>query len=284
MIAPCETAAEIIQTRAGYDQIEFAFILGTGMSHVADGLENAVTIPYADLPGFPGSDISGHDPRLVVGIQEGVRVAYLLGRAHYYEKGDPKAMESALETLAMVGIRSVVITNAAGSVNADMYPGTLVQITDHINFNGMNPLIGNASDGGFVSMTEAYDKRLNKRMKAAAAAAGVGLKEGIYMWFSGPSFETPAEVRMARILGADLLGMSTVPEVIMARRLALHITAVSVVTNFAAGFNNGNPSHAETKEVGMQGSIGLRRLFKSFLKTKDDGWNALNSSASLRRK
>jgi purine-nucleoside phosphorylase len=274
MTEPSEQAAEIIQAQAGFDPFDFAFVLGTGLAHVADNLEDQIVIPYADLPGFPDSEISGHDNRLVIGTQEGIRVVYLLGRAHYYEKGDPRAMASALETLALIGVQAIVFTNAAGSVNADMYPGTLVQVTDHINFNGLNPLIGVAADGGFVSLTEAYDKRLVRRMKRAALAAGVGLREGVYMWFSGPSFETPAEIRMARTLGADLVGMSTVPEVILARRLALRVAAISVVTNFAAGFNNGNPSHSETKDVAMQGAIGLRRLIRSFLKVKEEGWTA----------
>lgn len=277
MTLPCEDAAAIISARAGLEPVQFAFLLGTGLGHVAESLDEALSIPYADLPGFPTSEISGHEMRLVIGRQEGVRVAHLLGRAHYYEQGNPRAMASALETLALLGISNIIITNASGSVNADMYPGALVQITDHINFNGLNPLIGVAADGGFVSMTEPYDKRLQRRIKRAAAAAGVTLKEGVYMWFSGPSFETPAEVRMARSLGADIIGMSTVPEVILARRLSLHVAAISVVTNFGSGFNGGNPSHIETKEIAMQGAISMRRLIRAFLKVQDEQWSSMRT-------
>ena len=275
MTSACEAAADVIQTRAGFDPIEYAILLGTGLSHVIEGLEEETVIPYSDLPGFPELTISGHEAQLVIGRYEGVRAAYLLGRAHYYEHGDARAMASALETLAMVGAHTFLLTNSAGSVNADLGPGTLAMVTDHINFSGMNPLVGVAADGGFVSMTEAYDKRLQRRLKLAAVGAGVTLRQGVYMWFSGPSFETPAEIRMARLLGADLVGMSTVPEVILARRLALRVAAVSVVTNFGAGFNHGNPNHAETKEVALHGALALRRLIRAFLKTKDENWAAL---------
>jgi purine-nucleoside phosphorylase len=153
-----------------------------------------------------------------------------------------------------------------------MYPGTLVVITDHINLSGRNPLIGVAEEGGFVSMTEAYDKRLTHRLKRASLGAGVQVREGVYMWFSGPSFETPAEIKMARTLGADVVGMSLVPEVILARRLAMRVGAIAVVTNFGAGFSGGNPTHAQTREVAQQGSISVRRVIRAFLKTRDDAW------------
>ena len=222
-------------------------------------------------------NISGHEGRLVIGTQEGFRVAYMLGRAHYYETGDPRCMAVALETLALLGTHSLLLTAAAGSLKADFYPGTLALVTDHINFSGQNPLVGLASDGGFVSLTETYDQRLMKRLKRATIRAGVTLHEGVYMWFSGPSFETPAEIRMARILGADLVGMSIVPEAILARRLGLRVAAVAVITNFGAGFSGGNPSHSETKEVAMQGAIGLRRLVRAFLRTKEDAWGSTRS-------
>jgi purine-nucleoside phosphorylase len=196
----------------------------------------------------------------------------MLGRAHYYETGDPRAMAAPLETLALLGTHSLLLTAAAGSLKADFFPGTLALVTDHINFSVQNPLIGLASDGGFVSLTETYDQRLMKRLKRATIRGGVTLHEGVYMWFSGPSFETPAEIRMARILGADLVGMSIVPEAILARRLGLRVAAVSVITNFGAGFSGGNPSHTQTKEVAMQGAIALRRLVRAFLKTKEDAW------------
>jgi purine-nucleoside phosphorylase len=265
-----EAAVEVIQSRAGLEPIEYAVVLGTGLGGVCEGVENEVVIPYADLPGFPQTKISGHEGRLVIGMQEGVRTAYMLGRVHYYETGDPRGMTVPLEALALVGVHSLLLTASAGSVKADLYPGTIALVTDHINFSGLNPLIGQASDGGFVSLTETYDPRLIRRLKRATLRAGVTLHEGVYMWFSGPSFETPAEIKMARTLGADLVGMSIVPEAILARRLGLRVAALAVITNFGAGFSGGNPSHAETKNVALHGAIGLRRLLRIFLKTREE--------------
>ena len=260
-----EAAAALVRARAGTDPFACALVLGTGLGPVADELSEAVHIPYADLPGFPQSDITGHAMRLSLGWRGAKRVACLVGRAHYYERGDSRAMGPALETLARLGIGDLVLTNAAGSLRADLVPGALALVTDHINYSGLNPLVGSAGDGGFVPMVDAYDPDLRARLAAAAARAEVALGEGVYMWFSGPSFETPAEVRMARMLGADLVGMSTVPEVILARWLGLRVAAVSVVTNYAAGFHGGAPTHAETKEVALRGGLDLRRLIGAFL-------------------
>ncbi len=277
-----EASAAIIQALAGDAPIEYAFVLGTGLGSAMEGVEGAVSIPFSDLPGFPVPGISGHDGKLVIGMQDGVRVAYMQGRTHYYETGNPRAMGVPLETLAMLGIQNLILTNSAGSVKADLYPRSLVLITDHINFSGTNPLIGSASDGGFVSLTDAYDGRLARRLKRASIGAGVSLHEGVYMWFSGPSFETPAEVKMARILGADMVGMSTVPEVIIARQLGLRVAAISIITNFGAGFQHGNPTHAETRETAMQGAIALRRLLRALLKTKEEAWGIKQSPGPAR--
>ena len=282
MTSATETSVQIIQSRIGAMTLDYAFVLGTGLGSAMDGVENPIVIPYEDLPGSPQGDVSGHDGKLVIGTQDGASVAYMLGRSHYYETGDVRTMAVPLETLAMLGVQNLVLTNAAGSVKADLYPRSLVLLTDHINFNGPNPLVGAVSDGGFVSMSDAYDPRLMRRFKRASVGAGVSLHEGVYMWFTGPSFETPAEVKMARTLGADLVGMSTVPEVIIARRLGLRVAAISIVTNFGAGFQGGNPSHAETREIAMQGAISLRRLLRAFLKTKEDAWGIKQPSALLR--
>jgi purine-nucleoside phosphorylase len=274
MATAAEASAQIIQEKAGAAPIEYVFVLGTGLGSAMEALEDAVTIPYADLPGFPGGNVPGHDGKLIIGSQEGLRVAYMLGRAHYYEAGDPRAMATPLEALARCGVQKVVLTNAAGSVKADLYPRSLVLVTDHINLNGPNPLVGSPGESGFVSMQDAYDPRMLRRMKRAAVGAGVSVHEGVYMWFSGPSFETPAEIKMARSLGADIVGMSTVPETILARRLGLRVAALSIITNFGAGFQSGNPTHTETREIAMQGAISLRRLLRAFTKTKDDAWAA----------
>jgi purine-nucleoside phosphorylase len=272
MTSQPEAAVEVLRSRGIVEPVELGIGLGPQLGALAENLENAIGVPYADLPGFPALERSIGEGRLVVGMLEGTRIACLQGRSHFYESGDPTLMATPLETLAMLGVANLLIASTAGSVNADFYPGHLVLITDHINFNGLNPLIGVASEGGFVSLTEAYDKRLLRRLKQAGAAAGVAAHEGVFMWFSGPSFETPAEVKMARLLGADVIGMSLVPEVILARRLALRVGAIAVVTSFGAGFSGGNPTHSETRQQALSGLISLRRLIRAFVKTKEDDW------------
>jgi len=216
---------------------------------------------------------AGEGP-LIVGMLEGTRIACLQGRSHFYETGDPTLMATPLETLAMLGVSTLLIASTAGSVNADFYPGHLVVISHHINFNGLNPLIEMASEGGFVSLTEAYDKRVLRRLKQASASSGVTVHEGVFVWFSGPSFETLAEVKVARLLGADVIGMAIVPEVILARRLALRVGAIAVITSFGAGFSGGNPTHTETRQQALSGLISLRRHVRAFLKTKEEDWGA----------
>ena len=266
-----EAALAVLASRGVTAPVETGVVLGTGLGSLADTPENAISIPYADLPGFPITGVSGHGGRLVVGTWEGVRVAICQGRSHFYETGDPAAMRVPLEVMARLGARQVILTNAAGSLHLDWYPGSMAVISDHINLSGTNPLIGMTGDDRFVSLSDAYDRHMRLRLKRAAAQAGVtALREGVYMWFSGPSFETPAEVKMAKLLGADLVGMSTVPETILARRLGLRVAAISVITNFATGIGSGNPTHGETKDVAIGGSIGLKRLLRAFFRARDD--------------
>jgi purine-nucleoside phosphorylase len=245
---------------------DLAFVLGSGLGPLADEAENAVSIPYAEIPGFPQPSVGSHKGRLVVGELEGRRVALFQGRGHYYERGDPAAMAAPIEAFKALGGKTLFLTNAAGGLHADWTPPSLVAISDHINFAGVNPLIGRATDDRFVPMTRAYDPALLETLRGAAREAGVTLREGVYMWFNGPSFETPAEIRMARILGADLVGMSTVPEVILARLHGLNCVAVSLVTNFAAGLSGGDPSHEETTEYAARGSAEFRRLLRGFVR------------------
>ncbi len=273
-INQAESCVEIIRDRGLTGEIDIAMVLGTGLGSLAEALDDALIIPYADLPGFPAGTISGHAGRMVIGTQEGTRVAYLQGRSPYYESGDPATMFTPLETLQKLGAQCVVLTNSAGSCRADIAPGTLALITDHINFNGQNPLLGTGGDHGFVSLVDAYDPRLIRRFKHAGAATGTALSEAVYMWFSGPSFETAAEIRMARTLGADVVGMSTVPEVIIARRLGLRVAALSMITNFATGVMGGHPTHGDTKDMALKGSVGLKRLVRAFLRTREDAWGA----------
>ncbi|MCG6114247.1 MAG: purine-nucleoside phosphorylase [Mesorhizobium sp.] len=244
---------------------ELALVLGSGLGSLAGEVEDAVRIPYGELPGFPQSGVTGHAGEVVAGRLSGTEVLVLSGRAHYYEHGNAAAMRPVLETLAGIGIGKLLLTNAAGSLRPEMAPGSVMMITDHINFSGTNPLFGEPTDRRFVGLTEAYDAELRAGLKRAAEATGTALHEGVYMWFSGPSFETPAEIRMARVLGADAVGMSTVPEVILARFLGLRVAACSVITNLAAGMTGQELSHDETKEVAPLGGRRLAAILKAML-------------------
>jgi purine-nucleoside phosphorylase len=195
----------------------------------------------------------------------GKRVVAYNGRSHYYEKGDSSVMRLPVATLVGLGCKQALFTNAAGSLDEKLGPGSISLIADHINYSGRDPLIGDPDDARFVSLTDAYDPDLRKRMKAAAKAEKVKLGEGVYVWFSGPSFETPAEIRMARIIGGSIVGMSTVPEVILARRFGLKAVAMSMLTNLAAGIQGSSPSHDETKAVAAIGGAAMRRVVKNFV-------------------
>lgn len=257
--------AHLIRSRAGDAPPRLGLILGSGLGHLADQVQG-VAIPYADLPGFPHASVSGHNPKLVIGDLEGVRVAVFGGRAHYYEHGNPAEMRLPLEVLRDLGCGDLLLTNAAGSLRPDIPPGGLMLLNDHIAFAGTNPLIGEPTDARFVPMTEAHDPAIRAGLAAAARAEGVDLPEGVYCWFSGPSFETPAEIRAARVLGADAVGMSTVPEVILARFLGLRVAAVSVITNMGAGMADEQISHEQTKAVAPLGAAKLERVLRRYLR------------------
>jgi purine-nucleoside phosphorylase len=261
---------DILRARGVIEPVRLLIVLGTGLIRLEEEIQGAVKVAYADLPGFPMTGVSGHPGQLVVGRLHGRRVALMQGRAHYYETGDASAMRGAFEVLKALGCDTIVMTNAAGAIRPDWYPGSLALIADHINFTGINPLLGERGDERFVSMVDAYDQRLRRKLKLAAQASGQHVHEGVYMWFTGPSFETPAEIRMAKALGADLVGMSTVPEVILARRLGFDVAALSVVTNQAAGIGGARPDHGETKTVAISGSVALRRLLGSFVKLLEE--------------
>ncbi|MFQ5564831.1 MAG: purine-nucleoside phosphorylase [Paracoccaceae bacterium] len=257
-------AARIVRDRAGAGAPRLAIVLGSGLGALAEDIEDAVSIPFADLPGFPASGVTGHAGALVVGGLRGTRVALLAGRAHYYEPGDAGAMRVPVETLAALGCGTLALSNAAGSTCEEMAPGALMAITDHINWSGRNPLIGAAGDARFVDLSQAYDPTLLARLRAVAAAQGIELHEGVYAWFSGPSFETPAEIRAIRMLGADAVGMSTVPEVILARFCGLRVAAVSVITNFAAGMGTAPLGHDQTKAEAAKAEGKFRALIAGF--------------------
>jgi len=262
-------AAQFLRQRGGSEPIQLVVLLGTGLGPVADVLDAPVAVSYRELPGFPQSSALDQAGQVMIGVEEGVRVAFLQGRTEWHESGDAGAMASPLETMALLGAWTVLLVATAGSVRPGIYPGNITMITDHINVTGINPLAGTTVERRFVNLIDAYDPRLRLRLKKAAAGAGVNLQESIYMWLPGPSFETPAEVKVARQLGADIVGMSVVPEAIIARSLGLRVAAIAIVTNFAAGFSGGNPNFAETQCAALSGTIGLKRLVRNFVKIKD---------------
>ncbi len=264
-MSTAQDLAALIRDRAGPEPVRLGLVLGSGLGHIAGQVEG-VAIPYADLPGFPHAGVSGHNPNLHVGTLEGVRVAAFGGRAHYYESGNPAAMRLPLEVLKALGAESLVLTNAAGSLRPEMPTGSVMALADHINVSGLNPLIGEPTDARFVPMTDAHDPAIRARLRAAAEGEGVDLHEGVYAWYSGPSFETPAEIRMIRTLGADAVGMSTVPEVILGRFLGLRVAALSVITNMAAGLSDEAISHEHTKAMAPLGAAKLERVLRRFLR------------------
>jgi purine-nucleoside phosphorylase len=262
-VSAAEAIAEI-QRRAGAPAPRLGLVLGSGLGPVAEAVSEAVAIPYGEIPGFPQPSIEGHDGRLVLGRLGGLPVAVLQGRAHYYERGRADAMRTPLAALAGLGCQMLLLTNAAGSLRRSVGPGSLMLIADHINFGGANPLIGVTDGSQFVDMSAAYDPALRRIMLDAAAGLDMILPTGTYMWFSGPSFETPAEIRAAGLLGADAVGMSTVPEAILARHAGLRVAAISIITNLAAGMDDAGLSHETTMAQAAEGAAALRRLVVAF--------------------
>ena len=249
----------------GKNRPKVAIILGSSLGEVALVAQDARTIDYREINGFPVPKISGHAGRLILGSLGKQRVLILRGRAHAYESGNAAVMRPAIAALAETGVTTLIITNAAGSLDPKLRPGSIMLIEDHINFSGMNPLIGETGDQGFVGLTDAYDPDLRQRIVKAAKQEKIALAKGVYVWFSGPSFETPAEIRMVRKWGGDAVGMSTVPEVILARRFGLRVAALSVITNLGAGIEGAAPSHDETKREGAKAVADMTRLLARFM-------------------
>jgi purine-nucleoside phosphorylase len=232
---------------------EIAVVLGSGLGAFADALEDSVIIPYKDIPNFPRSTAVGHAGRLVVGKIGNLTVAAMQGRVHQYEGYSSREAGFPVRVLFRLGIRSLVLTNAAGGINSAYQKGALVLLSDHINLQGNNPLNGpNDERFGqrFPDMTEAYSRRYRLLAQDAASQLGIDLKEGVYAALIGPSYETPAEIRFLRTIGADLVGMSTVPEVIVARHVGIKVLAISCVTNMAAGLSEGEIRHQDVLDTG----------------------------------
>ena len=266
-VARGEAAAAAIARRAPAFSPRLGLILGSGLGGLADAVEGAVAIDYAELPGFPEPGVAGHGGRLVLGRLAGLPVACLLGRRHVYEGGDPGAMRAPVRALRRAGAAALLVTNAAGSLRPESPPGSLLSIADHINLLGVNPLTGpNDEDIGprFPSLRDAYDPALRGLLRHCAAELDIALPEGVYLATHGPSFETPAEIRAFRTLGADAVGMSTVPEVILARHCGLRVAAVSAITNLAEGMGGEPLSHEQTLHYAEAAAGDLSRLVLGF--------------------
>jgi xanthosine phosphorylase len=243
-------------------------VLGSGLGAVADAVQDPIVVGYEELPGFPRPTVAGHAGRAVLGSIGGVAVAVLQGRAHLYEGGDPEALRVPVRALRAAGASVLVLTNAAGSLRPEVGPGRLMAITDHINLMGFNALAGpnDPSIGPrFPALRDAYDPALLDALRRSAVELGIDLAEGVYLAVSGPSFETPAEIRAYRLLGADAVGMSTVQETIVARHCGLRVAAVSVITNFAEGMSDEPLDHEQTLRAAEAGAGDLTRLLLAFL-------------------
>jgi len=276
-MSPTHRAAQAIL--AALDRIQpgwrprVGLILGSGLNPVADGIDPVLALPYAEIPGFPRPSVEGHAGRLVLGHLGGARVACLQGRVHLFEGAQPADIRILVRSLKLIGCDTLLLTNASGSLRPDTIPaGSLMAIADHINMMHFNPLVGaNDEDFGprFPAMDGAYDPALRRHLHAAADAVGVTLHEGVYVAVPGPTFETPAEIRAFQILGGDVVGMSTAPEVIVARHCGLGVAAISAAVCPAAGLGP-SITHQQTLEVGALCSAQLARLLPAFLQRLGD--------------
>lgn len=245
-------------------------VLGSGLGGYADTLEDAVRIPYSEIPNFPVPTIPGHAGALVFGKKCGREVVVLQGRIHYYEGLPQWEITLPIRVLALLGVKTVVLTNACGGVNLDFKPGDLMLISDHINYSGANPLIGpNMDEFGprFPDMSDLYTASLREKIKENAQKAGILLREGVYAMYSGPSFETPAEIRMFRFMGADTVGMSTVPEAIVAGHSGMQVVGVSCITNMAAGILPVKLTHEEVTETANRVKQVFQKLIDLIVET-----------------
>ncbi len=258
-----EKAAQYLEKKIE-NKPEIAIVLGSGQGDFAQQIENAVHVPYAEIPGFKTSTVAGHSGEWVLGTLKGKQVAVMAGRLHYYEGYSLRDVTFPVRVMAKLGIKTLVVTNAAGGIDTAYEVGNLMLISDHINFTAANPLFGaNLDEFGprFLDMSKAYDGELRRQAQAVAAQQGLSLREGVYAQMPGPSYETPAEIRMLRAMGADAVGMSTVPEVVVARHCGIRVLGISCITNMAAGVLDQPLSHAEV----IAASKKVKGVFQSLL-------------------
>ena len=260
-------ASEMLKRHLG--EADTAIVLGSGMGEITSCLENAVSVQCTDIPGYPVSTVPGHSGKWWKGTIQGQGVFIIQGRVHAYEGIPIRDVVMYVRILKCLGVKRLILTNAAGCANAEWNAGDIMVILDHINLSGQNPLVGPNLDSfgpRFPDMTEAYSRKLRALALETAKEQGILLREGVYAWFLGPTYETPAEVRMARILGADAVGMSTVPEVIAARHCGMDVLAFSCLTNMAAGLNKQPLTHSEVLEAAMQGGSRIQTIIIHMLK------------------
>ena len=258
-------AAHHIRSACNGHVPRLALLLGSGWAPLAAALQPRAVLDYADLPGFPALAVSGHVGQVRVGTLHGADVLLLSGRKHAYEDGDPRAMKGAIGALAAAGVTTLLQTNAAGSLDPAMPAGRLMLLSDHLNLVQASPLVGECDDRRFVDMAAAYDPPLAALARQAAQRAGVTLHEGVYAWVLGPQFETPAEIRMLQRLGAQAVGMSTVPETILARHAGLRVLALSMITNLGCGLAAESLSHAHTLAGAARAADDAARLMAALL-------------------
>lgn len=262
-------AAAKITAALGGLRPRVAIILGSGLGGLARQVENPITLAYQDLPGFPILTVAGHAGQLIIGKLNGVPVIVLNGRKHFYETSDAYPLKTLIRAMKAVGIETLFLSNAAGSLRPHIKVSELMLITDHINFLGLNPLVGpndEAFGPRFFSMTDAWDPVLGTKLKTVAQQTGVTLHQGVYVAFRGPSFETPAEIRMVQGWGGDAVGMSSVPDCLIARHCGLKVVGVSCITNMGAGLSTENLTHAHTLENAGKGAGAFEKLVLAAVK------------------
>ena len=266
-IAAAADVARDLRARIGAPSAHLALVLGSGLGALADEIEGSVRIPFGEIPGFRVAQVAGHQGALVAGRLEGVDVLALAGRVHMYEGWTAQDASFPVRVVHALGARTLFVSNAAGAMNPLLQPGDLMAIGDHINLMWTNPLMGGVVDGDqrFPDMSEPYDRELRAELHAAALDAGIPLADGVYAGLMGPSYETPAEVRMLQRLGADAVGMSTVPEVIVARTLGMRVAGVSFITNAASGSTGAPLSHADVLEVTARAGGRFRALVRRWI-------------------
>ncbi len=262
--------AQFIRNRGLSARYRYGLVLDTGLSSIRELLRDDVAVPHAEIPGFSGSNRPPAFNDLVGGTIEGFPALMLTGRSPYHETGDPAAMRGAFELMAALGVETLLQTTSAGSVNRDVPPGQLCIIRDHINLTGLDPLVGDGEDGRFVNMAAAYGPKLRARLRKAASDASVRVAEATYMFRPGPSSETPAETRAAKLLGADLVGMAVAPETVIARRLGMDVGAIAVVTNYAAGIDDAHPTQEAMMRLAGDRALSFRRLITCFFRGLGD--------------